>query len=163
MNKKPTALQRFILRVYNLPVLIPFWRVAHQPLDSMTYKLTGGKTSLTEILGGVAMIQLIARGAKSGVERIHPLIGIYDGERIALIASNFGRERNPAWYYNLKANPRCRVNRNGRISDYVACEAEGDEREAYWQKALAVNPGYEKYRRLVPHRRIPVMLLAPLK
>lgn len=163
MKNKPNILQRFILWVYNLPVFLPLWRAAHHHLDALAYKLTGGKSSLTEVLGGIAIIQLTTIGAKSRQERTIPIISIYDGKKIALIASNFGRQHNPGWYYNLKANPQCKVNYNGETRSYVARETEGEEREFYWQKGVNLNYGYKRYKRLAAHRQIPIMLLEPLK
>ena len=92
-----------------------------------------------------------------------PLIGLFDGEKIALIASSFGREHNPAWYHNLKAHPECQVHSNERMGTYIAREAEGEEYKKYWQLGVSYYEGYEKYKERASHRRIPVMVLEPKK
>lgn len=163
MNKNPNPLQRFVIRIYMLPVLAPLWPAVHHHIDGLAFKLTNGRSSFTEILGGIAIIQLLAAGAKTGNERVLPLISIFDDEKIILVASNFGQQRNPSWYYNLKANPRCKVKYHEQTGSYLARETEGSERETYWQKAVSIYPGYENYRKRASHRRIPVMLLEPLK
>jgi deazaflavin-dependent oxidoreductase (nitroreductase family) len=90
-----------------------------------------------------------------------PLIAIFDHGKIALIASNFGREHNPGWYYNLKAFPECEVQFAGREGKYIARETVGEEYDLYWQTAVSFYTGYEKYLERASHRRIPVMVLEP--
>ena len=70
-------------------------------LDKSMLELTKGRHSLAEILGW-PIVEITTIGAKSDLPRTIPLIGVVEGERIALIASSFGREHNPGWYYNLK-------------------------------------------------------------
>src|SRR3712207_3475401 len=53
----------------------------------------------------VPPVLLHAVGAKSGQPRVTPLTYFTDGDRVILIASNYGGRRNPGWYYNVKANP----------------------------------------------------------
>jgi deazaflavin-dependent oxidoreductase (nitroreductase family) len=84
------------------------------------------------------LIQLTTIDARTAQPRTLPLIALFDGERI-------GREHNPGWYYNLRAHPECKACFDGRTEIYVAREAEGDEREKYWQLALSSYDGYEKY------------------
>jgi len=92
------------------------------------------------------------------------LNGFLVGENIVLIASSFGGVHNPAWYYNLKQNPECDVEMKGHSGRYTAHETEPAERETYWQLALTYYLTYEKYREwAAPYRRIPIMLLTPLK
>ena len=130
-------------------------------MDKAILKLTKGKYTVSEILGW-NIIQLTAIGAKTNQPRTMPLIALFDGEKIALIASSFGREHNPGWYYNLKAHPDCDVQANDRSGKYVAHEADGDEYKKYWQLALSYYAGYEKYKERAG-RRIPVMVLEPKK
>jgi F420H(2)-dependent quinone reductase len=80
-----------------------------------------------------------------------------------LIASNFGQARNPSWYYNLKANPKCQVEWKGISREYIVRESQGEERERYWNSAVSYYKGYELYRIRAAHRCIPVMILEPSK
>lgn len=131
-------------------------------IDGFFLRITNGKHTLSEILGW-NIIQLSTTGAKSGKPYTTILIGLMDGEHIALIGSNFGRRQNPSWYYNLKKNPDCKARMGGVLRKYIAREMEGKEREYYWKLAVAHYAGYEKYRERATHRRIPVMLLEPAK
>ncbi|MBK9209795.1 MAG: nitroreductase family deazaflavin-dependent oxidoreductase [Anaerolineales bacterium] len=83
------------------------------------------------------MIEITTIGAKSGGPRTMPLVSLIDGEKIALIGSNFGQKNSPGWYYNLKRT-RNAVNLNGRAGEYSCRETQGEEREKYWQMAVSV-------------------------
>lgn len=111
--------------------------------------------------GGVNVLFLHHRGAKSGVERISPLLYVEDGQNLAIIASKGGHVKNPAWYYNLKANPDTQVEMRGGTRQVRARIAEGEERERIWAQAAAVWPDYDNYARRAPHRKIPVVVLEP--
>ena len=129
-------------------------------IDLFVLKLTRGKYTLAEIAGW-SIVQLTTTGAKSREQRTMPLIAMRDGDKLGLIASSFGREHNPGWYYNLKANPICFVDKHGNTVCYEAREADGDEYEKFWQLGVSVYAGYEAYKKSAAHRHIPVMVLEP--
>jgi deazaflavin-dependent oxidoreductase (nitroreductase family) len=111
--------------------------------------------------GDVKVLFLHHFGAKSGVERISPLLYIEDGGNLAIIASKGGHERNPAWYYNLVAHPDVRVEMRGEVRNVGARVASGEERSRLWKKAAKVWPDYDRYATRAPHREIPVIVLEP--
>lgn len=156
--RKPNAVQKLMHRFFMLRPVTAFFAPRVHHIDKALLKLTGGQFTASEILGW-NLIQLTTIGAKTGQPRTMPLIGIFDGQKIALIASSFGRERNPGWYYNLKARPECEVHFKGRGGKYTAHEATGNEYQRYWQLAVSYYAGYDKYRQRAAHRRIPVMVL----
>jgi len=158
----PTAFQKFVHRFLMLRPVSAFLAVVLHHIDAVFLKLTRGSRTLTEIVG-LPIIQLTTIGAKTGRPRTMPLVCLRDGEKIALIGSNFGRKHNPGWYYNLVANPKCTVHFNGRTSQYMARLAEGNEREKYWKRGLSYYKGYDLYKFRASHRVIPVMILEPLK
>ncbi len=139
-----------------------FLAVTLHRLDAIMFKLSNGRHTVTEIVG-LPIIQLTTIGAKSGQPRTMPLVSLFDGEKIALIGSNFGRQHNPGWYYNLKKNPLCTAQVNGREQRYLAREVEGEEYEKYWQMAVSYYKGYDLYKVRAAHRHIPVMILEPAK
>jgi deazaflavin-dependent oxidoreductase (nitroreductase family) len=159
MNAQPNALQKLIHRFFTLRPVTAFFAPWIHHLDKALFNLTRGKSTAAEILGW-NIIQLTTIGAKTNQRRTVPLVGLFDGEKIALIASSFGREHNPGWYYNLKKNPECEVQYRGHSRKLIARETEGAEREKYWQLALDNYIGYEKYKEHAG-RRIPVMILQP--
>lgn len=129
-------------------------------VDQAILKLTKGKFTISEFAGW-NIIQVTTIGAKTNQPRTIPLVGVFDDKKIALIASSFGREHNPGWYYNLKANPHCHVAFKGKSREYAAREAEGEERERYFQTAVLQYGGYQKYKERAAYRQIPVMVLEP--
>lgn len=130
-------------------------------MDRAALKLSGGRTTAAGPLTGLPVMTLNTIGAKSGLPRSTPLIGIPDGDRIVLIGSNFGQSHHAAWYYNLKAHPQATLTIGQQTRPYVAREAEGEEREQYYRQAVALYPGYADYRKRAGARQIPVMVLTP--
>lgn len=161
MNK-PNALQRLIHRIVMWKPVTAFFATRLHRIDKFILKLSGNRLTVSQ-LAGWTIIQLTTIGAKSKLPRTMPLIGVLDGGKIALIASSFGREHNPGWYYNLKTHPECEVLLKGRSGKYIARETDGEERERLWQMAVSYYAGYEKYKQRAAPRRIPVMLLEPKK
>lgn len=159
---RPNAFQRFIHRFLMLmPVSAFLARVMHH-LDAFVLRLTHDQYTVTQVVG-LPLIQLTTTGAKTGQARTMPLVSLIEGDKIAVIGTNFGRKHNPGWYYNLKAHPECEVHFSGRTDKYIAREAEGDEREKYWQLAVSYYKGYDVYKIRAAHRKIPVMILEPRK
>lgn len=162
MNIRPNAFQKLFHRFLMLkPISILLSKILFRA-DNFMLRSTKGKLTVTRIVG-LPIIQLTTRGAKTGKLRTMPLMSVPDGEKIALIASYFGGEHNPGWYYNLKANPECEVRINGRIGKYIARESFDEEREKYFHLANSFYAGYGKYRERAAHRHIPVMVLEPVR
>jgi len=111
---------------------------------------------------GDQLILLTTRGARSGKERITPVMFHRDGERYVVIASKGGAPDHPAWYRNLKANPLARVEVGAGTGtetfEVRASEAEGEERDRLYAERVAIAPGFGAYQRQTS-RQIPVMLL----
>ena len=162
MSTNPNAFQRLIHQFIMLRPVTAFFANKVHVVDKLILRLTGGKYTASG-LAGWTMIQLTTTGAKTGQERMSPLVGLIDGEKIAIVASSFGRVHNPNWYYNLKAHPECKVQCNGISGTFIARELDGEEYEKYWQLALSYYAGYKKYKERAAHRHIPVMLLEPQK
>ena len=136
------------------------WVLHH--LDGPVMRRSAGRHSVSSALTGLPIVELTTVGARSGEPRSLPLIGVPDGNRLVLVASNYGQQRNPAWYYNLKANPRCSVALRGQRHEMDAYEAEGEERQRLWELDVAVYPPRNHYAQRAGNRRIPVMVLRPV-
>ncbi len=142
------------------PMAWLFTHLLHH-LDGPVLRLSRGRRSITSALTGLPIVELTTVGARSNAPRTLPIIGVPDGDRLVLVASNYGQPRNPGWYHNLKANPRCSVVFRGRRYEMEAYEAEDDERERLWEMDVAVYPPRNDYARRAGDRRIPVMVLQP--
>jgi deazaflavin-dependent oxidoreductase (nitroreductase family) len=158
----PNSYQRFVHRLLMLKWVSAFLAKVLYRVDHFTLSLSHGRMTVTRIIG-LPMIELTTTGAKSGQPRSMPLVSLPDGDRIVLIASNFGQKHNPGWYYNLKAHPECTVQHAGQSKIYLAHEVHGAEREDYFRLAKSYYGGYEKYKQRAAPRQIPVMVLEPKK
>jgi deazaflavin-dependent oxidoreductase (nitroreductase family) len=130
------------------------------------YRATGGLVG-QHVPGLPEMCLLDHVGAKSGIKRTTPLVFAREtrsseplGSNIVLIASKGGYPKNPAWYYNLKANPDTTVQIGSKLIPVRAREASPEEYERLWALAVEVYRGYEAYRRRT-ERKIPLMVLEP--
>jgi deazaflavin-dependent oxidoreductase (nitroreductase family) len=129
-------------------------------IDPWLLRATGGRVD--HAFGQIPIVLLSVRGARSGTERVVPLLYFNDGEDVILIASSYGRAKFPSWYYNLKANPDVRLEVRGRSAPYHAEEVDGEDHDRLFEQAKKVYPGYSEYeRRTQGVRRIPVMRLTP--
>lgn len=163
IDTKPNVGQRVIKRWAATRVM--GWglaRLMHR-LDKVVVRLTRGRTSATALLVGLPLVMLTTTGAKSGQPRTIPITPAPDGDRLILIASNWGQKHHPAWYLNLKAHPEVTVTYRGRSHRYIARELTGAERDTAWQKAVSRYAGYEAYRGRTGGREIPVVELVPKK
>jgi deazaflavin-dependent oxidoreductase (nitroreductase family) len=99
-------------------------------------------------------------GARSGKVRKTPLMRVeHDGE-YAVVASQGGAPKHPVWYFNLVADPHVELQDGPVKRDYEAREAQGAEREEWWQRAVAAWPDYAGYQTKTT-RVIPVFVLTP--
>lgn len=133
-------------------------------LDRWWYRLSGGKNTITNLILNLPTLMITTIGAKSGLPRNTPLLYIRDIQNplvFALIATNFGKEKYPAWYFNLKINPRVICTINGITQHYLAREITGEEYQHYWQLATQTYFGYDLYRKRIKTRKIPIFLLEP--
>jgi deazaflavin-dependent oxidoreductase (nitroreductase family) len=145
---------------WSAPGIFVFSRTLHY-LDIPLQRLTGARVAVPAVLAGLPVISLTTTGARSGRPRALPLVALADGDRFVVIASNWGRRRHPSWYYNLLADPETIVTVGGRSGTYLAREAAGTERDAYWQQAVRLYAGYRTYERRAGGRRIPIIVLEP--
>jgi deazaflavin-dependent oxidoreductase (nitroreductase family) len=156
------SLRRALHRLLMSSVLSPvFARILHRA-DGFVLHLNGGRFTITSLIAGLPTILLTTIGAKSGLPRVLPIACVPDGEKYALVASNFGQSHFPSWYHNLKKNSECIVRVGDTIRTFIAREIHDDEYESYWNMAVNIYEGYAAYKQRTS-RRIPVMLLEPKK
>jgi deazaflavin-dependent oxidoreductase (nitroreductase family) len=136
--------------------------IIQEPLDRFVFRVSGGSTTASSWLAGVEIAMLTTIGARTGRPRTLPVLGLRDGEDTwFVIASNFGRPRNPSWYHNLRANPHATIVAAGVSREVVAHELSGAERERGYRRGEEIFPGFTYYRRWARNRQIPVLRLEP--
>jgi deazaflavin-dependent oxidoreductase (nitroreductase family) len=123
-----------------------------------SYERSGGREANTLLDTGMPVIVVAMRGAKSGKVRKIALMRVeHDGE-YALVASKGGSPDNPRWYYNLVANPDEVTVQDGAEPFAVQVRlVSGDERDAWWERAVAAYPPYAEYQERTD-REIPVFV-----
>jgi len=147
-----------------------FWSRVLYRVDGLGLRLSGHRVIVSAVLSGLPVVMLTSIGAKSGQPRTVPLVAIMDEDHsldhFALIASNWGQPRYPAWYFNLKANPKAQCRVRGQVAMYVAQEVDSQS-ENYariWARAQQVYFGFALYRqRLEDVRAVPIMLMQPYR
>jgi F420H(2)-dependent quinone reductase len=106
------------------------------------------------------ILVLTTVGRKSGQTRSTPVGYLRHGDGYAVLASNAGSERSPAWWLNLQAQPRAVVLADRARFAVTARGADAAEEASLWQEFAARNPGFDEYRKLT-ERPIPVVVLEP--
>lgn len=154
-------LQRRLRALPGLGWVIWLFSRALRPLDRGVFRISGGRSTLVSLLTGLPVVMLTTTGARSGQVRTLPVLGIPDGDRIVVLASNWGQERHPAWYHNLRADPRASVTAGGLTTPVRASEAAGEERDRQWSRALEYYPVWRIYQSRAGDRRIPIVVLTP--
>ncbi|MGB2910749.1 MAG: nitroreductase family deazaflavin-dependent oxidoreductase [Anaerolineales bacterium] len=109
----------------------------------------------------MTLLLLHTTGAKSGLRRENPVAYMADGERLVIIASKAGAPTNPAWYYNLVANPEVSVEVGTEQFQALATITQEPERTELFEKMATLYPGFAEYLRKTT-RIIPVVTIKRL-
>lgn len=132
-------------------------------LDDVMGRLSKGRHSAPGLLTGLAVLDLTTTGRRSGQCRTSHLIATPFNGTVALLGTNFGQERTPAWALNLEAEPRATVNYRGTTRDVLARPATDAEADEIFERAARFYAGYRHYRsRVGASRRIRVFVLEPV-
>ena len=132
------------------------WDFVRDQVD--LYERSGGTEGTTFLDTGLPVVIVTMRGHRSGKIRKAPVMRVENGGEYAIVASKGGDPRNPGWYYNLKAHPDEVTLQDGpQVMPVVVRELDGDERELWWERAVAAYPPYAEYQEATG-RRIPVLL-----
>ena len=110
---------------------------------------------------GQPMLLLHHTGARTGTERVNPLVYLQMGDSYAVCGSAGGQPRDPQWYRNLIAHPDVTVEVGTSTARARARVAEGDERAAIWATQKERMPHFADYEKNAAPREIPVVLLDP--
>ncbi|MCC6848656.1 MAG: nitroreductase family deazaflavin-dependent oxidoreductase [Deltaproteobacteria bacterium] len=109
---------------------------------------------------GLPTLLLTTVGRKSGEPRTVALVFLQHGEDMVIVASLAGYDQHPAWYLNLQADPRCRVQRDRHQTAAVARTANDAERRDLWPKLNAVLPLWGHFQSGTD-RPFPIVILSP--
>jgi len=133
--------------------VIRFWSSLHEA----TYRVSGGR-ALNRVLG-MPVVRVTTTGRRTGQLRSTMLTApVVGNERIVLVASNGGDDRDPQWYLNLLAQPAVQVTQGHVGREFEGRVAQGSERSDLWRLIRTVTPIYELYQRRTS-RELPVVVL----
>jgi len=119
------------------------------------FRANGGKVAQFE---GRPLLLLHHKGAKTGTERVNPLVYLPLNGNFAVFGSKAGGPTNPDWYHNLRANPDTQVEVGTETVPVRARVAEGEERDRIWEEQKRLNSNFADYEKLTT-RPIPVVIL----
>jgi deazaflavin-dependent oxidoreductase (nitroreductase family) len=155
------ALQRFLRRfaAYG-PGSWLFAHVLHR-IDVPLYRASRGRVTVAGALAGLPVVMLTTTGARSGLPRTVPVLGLPTSDGLAVIGSNYGQHHTPSWVHNLRAHPEVIASVRGRRAAMRAVLAEDDLRARIWEQGLRIYPGFGQYERRAAHRTITVWVLEP--
>jgi len=109
---------------------------------------------------GLPILLLHHTGARTGRERITPLLYQAVGDGYAVFATFGGSPSHPAWYRNLLAQPRTAIEVGAATVAVRARLTNGAERERIWATQEAFLPKFAEFEASAG-RRIPVVVLDP--
>ncbi len=123
-------------------------------------KLTGGRFGWKA--GGMPVVELTTTGRRSGAPRTVMLTSpIQDGDTIVVVASRGGDPQHPAWFLNLRDEPKVEVAFKGESKrPMLARVATAEERAELWPRVVAAYKGYGNYQTKTD-REIPLVFLEP--
>ena len=112
--------------------------------------------------GSMPVLELTTIGRKSGEPRPVMLTSpIQEGDTIVVVASKGGEDTHPAWFLNLRDEPKVEVALGGKPKQpYLARVADAEERARLWPTVESTYKGYAGYQKKTD-REIPLVLLTP--
>ena len=110
---------------------------------------------------GRNLLRVNAKGARTGMVRVHPVIYTKDGNRYAIAASLAGADKHPAWYHNLVAHPEVEIEVGALRLKVRAKVAEEPERARLYSKLASEAPVFNDYQKKTT-RVIPMIIFSPV-
>jgi deazaflavin-dependent oxidoreductase (nitroreductase family) len=129
-------------------------------LNNVVYRLSDGRVA-GHVPSGAPICLLTTTGRRTGRRRTVPLLYLPHGDGgMVLVASRGGMSTAPAWYANLRSDPRATVEVGARRREMVARPASEVERDELWPALTAAYRHFESYQQRTD-RVIPVLILEP--
>lgn len=128
------------------------------PLHRLLFRISGGR--LLGRLEGSGVLILVTMGRRSGKRCSSPLLYFQfeDHGDLIVIASNYGQDHHPEWYWNITNCPKVFVEVSGETFAAEARIAHGRERSELYDKVVEKNSRFARYRAYTD-REIPVVAL----
>lgn len=127
-------------------------------LNNIAFRLSDGRVG-GEVPSGAPICLLTTTGRKTGRPRTVPLLFLWCGDDILLVASNGGMSRPPYWYLNLLDDPVAEVSVDDWKQHRVARVLSDEEKAEQWPRLVDAYMHFENYR-LRTERNIPLVMLS---
>jgi deazaflavin-dependent oxidoreductase (nitroreductase family) len=150
---------RVVARIARSALGITVIRKVGPRVDPILIRLTGAR--LSSVTPFPALL-LTHTGARTGITRTTPIVYFTNAGRVIVIASNFGANKNPAWYHNIKANPKVTLLGRGFRGPFLAEEVVGPERDRLFNFAAGTASPYGHYQQSAATRPIAVIAFRPI-
>ena len=108
---------------------------------------------------GSSLVLLHTVGARSGAERVSPVLAIPHDDGWYVVASAAGSPTHPAWYFNLRADPEISMEIGTETLPITATDVEPEEYDAAWALFVGRSPGFEDYKSRADGRVLPIVKL----
>ncbi len=125
-------------------------------MHRLIWNLSGGR--LGRKVMGMPVVELVTIGRKSGEERQILITYVEHEGAPAIVGTNAGRDIDPAWVKNLRANPQARARWDGEWRQVTGVELTGDAYDQAWDTAVKMNSLYADYERDLT-RPVPIIRL----
>lgn len=111
-------------------------------------------------MAGQSVLLLNTVGRKSGKRYTTPINYYTDKDRYVVVASNWGSDHHPSWYYNLLHQPAATIQVKGKLIEVSASLSGGEEYDRLWGYVTKSNDFYVRYQQQT-RRKIPLVILTP--
>ena len=135
------------------------WIKILMAVNIFLYRLTGGR--LGGKMAGQSVLLLDTVGRKTGRRHTIPINYYRDGANYVVVASNWGQNHHPAWYYNLVNQPLTTIQVKNRHLRVRARTASDQEYDRLWQSVTSQNEFYVRYQKQT-WRKIPLVILTEM-
>ena len=140
-----------------------FMRVMQRAMPRITpwhvrlYRLLGGRL-VGQASGGAPLLLLTTTGRRTGKPRTVALGHLREDDAFVIAGTNGGLPDLPAWVFNLRSEPRCRVEFRSERFEAEAEFLQGPEHDRFWSRLVDEYPIYEQARRYAG-RAVPLVML----
>lgn len=133
--------------------------------DRVIAEFRGNGGRVTSAGFGSALVLLHTRGARTGLERVHPALSLRDGDAWLVVGSAMGATRDPAWVVNLRAHPEAVIEvasaEGVQSVPVTAQELDGAQYRAAFDRFVRRSSAFAVYQERAGERRLPAIRLAP--
>jgi deazaflavin-dependent oxidoreductase (nitroreductase family) len=157
---RPTPVTSVLRKIGQTRAFASIYRRFGPRVDPWLIRRTQGRIT-TRFLGLPALL-LTTTGARTGLQRVMPLIYLRHGDDFAVVGTNFGQLHHPGWTANLLADPNAAIEVGPERLDVRAELVDEETWHRLWPSFVAIYPGYDEYRSRAGDRTPRMFVLRPV-